>query len=194
MKKLGLLAITAVMAFAVNAQNISLGLKAGFNLATLDNKQSVDFNNRLSYHGGLFVNVPIGSQIAVQPEVVYSSQGAKYTVADLEHDLSINYINIPIMVQAKVGRGFYAEAGPQLGLLTSVKDKTNDIETGFFTSDDFTKSDISLGVGLGYRGSSGFGLNARYNLGLTDINDGRSNTLKNNVLQIGLSLTLGRGF
>jgi hypothetical protein len=193
MKKISLLAVASITAFIVHAQ--TLGLKGGLNLATLDNSQSADFNSRLSYHAGLLINVPVGDQIAVQPEVIYSSQGAKYTLAGLEHDLAINYINIPIMLQAKVGKGFYAEVGPQLGLLTGVKDKANDIETGFFTTDDFKKSDVSLGIGLGYRGTSGLGLNARYNLGVTDINKVGSNNLKNNVLQIGLSFNLsGRGF
>ena len=179
--------------FAVRAQNIGIGLKGGLNLSSIDNNTTADFSNRLGYHAGLLVHIPVTPQISVQPEVIYSSQGAKYTVGNgQEHSLGLNYVNIPVMVQANVGRGFYAEAGPQVGILTGVADKVNDVETGFFTSQDFKKTDVALGFGLGYQGLSGFGIDARYNLGLTNINNAGSTSLKNNNLQIGLFLKLSR--
>ncbi|MDQ6610446.1 MAG: PorT family protein, partial [Bacteroidota bacterium] len=165
----------------------NFGLKGGLNLSSIDNNTTANFSSRLGYHLGGLVHIPVSSQIAVQPEVVYSSQGAKYTVSNgAEHTLQLNYINIPVMLQAKVGNGFYAEAGPQIGLLTGVADKLNNVETGFFSSQDFKKSDVAIGFGLGYQGLSGLGVDARYNLGLTNINNVGTNNLKNNALQIGL--------
>jgi hypothetical protein len=191
MKKLFVAAVTALSVMGANAQNIDLGLKGGLNLASIDNNTTANFNSRLGYHGGLFINVAVTPQLAVQPEVVYSSQGAKYSVSNgQEHALAINYVNIPLMLQAKVGKGFYAQAGPQIGILTGVTDKFNGAETGFFTSDDFKKTDVALGFGLGYAGASGVGLDARYNLGLTNINAVGSTSLKNNNLQIGLFINL----
>lgn len=193
MKKICLLTLVVMASFAVRAQNIGIGLKGGLNLSSIDNNTTADFSNRLGYHAGLLVHIPVTPQISVQPEVIYSSQGAKYTVGNgQEHSLGLNYVNIPVMVQANVGRGFYAEAGPQVGILTGVADKVNDVETGFFTSQDFKKTDVALGFGLGYQGLSGFGIDARYNLGLTNINNAGSTSLKNNNLQIGLFLKLSR--
>lgn len=193
MKKISLLAFILLAGFAVHAQRVNLGLKGGLNVASLDNSEDQNLNSRIGYHAGLFANIPVGYQIAIQPEVVYSSQGVKYTEAGFEHSLALNYVNIPVMVQANVGRGFYAQAGPQLGILTSVDDEVSDTETGFFQKNDFKSTDVALGVGLGYKGLSGFGIDARYNLGLTNINNtGRSANIKNNVLQVGLQLQLGR--
>ena len=195
MKKISLLALVLVAGMAVQAQKINIGLKGGLNLATVsDSENEDDVRSRLGYHAGLFFNIPVTPQIAIQPEAVYSNQGTKYDLGtgnDL--NLSLNYINIPVMVQAMVGSGFYAQVGPQLGILTSVSDKVGDIELNAVSKNDFKTTDISLGVGLGFKGRSGLGLDARYNLGLTNINNStRSANIKNNVLQVGLQLQLGR--
>src|SRR5688572_6753957 len=115
MKKISLFFMMLMVGFAVQAQVVNFGLKGGLNVATIDNNQNDDIKSRLAYHAGLFANIPVSSQIAIQPEAVYSSQGAKYSVGDDNLDLTLNYVNIPVMVQAMVGRGFYAQAGPQLG-------------------------------------------------------------------------------
>lgn len=195
MKKILFLALACFAGFCVHAQKINIGLKGGLNLASIaDSENEDDVSSRLGYHAGLFFNIPVSPQIAIQPEAVYSSQGAKYDLGvgdDLE--LALNYINIPVMVQAMVGRGFYAQAGPQLGILTSVSDKVGSTSIGSVSKDDFKTTDVSLGFGIGYKGGSGFGLDARYNLGLTNINNsGQSANIKNNVLQVGLQLQLGR--
>lgn len=192
MKKIYFLTLTVMAGFAATAQNASFGLKGGLNLSTLSaNGSSKGYQNSVGFHGGLFANVPVSQQIAIQPEVVYSTQGTKYTAGAFEHNLKLSYVNIPVMVQAMVGRGFFAEVGPQLGILTGTADKVGDQETGAFETNDFKKTDVALGFGLGFSGNSGLGVGARYNLGLTDINaTGRSNNLKNNVLQIGLTYKL----
>ena len=195
MKKISLFAAMVMTTFVVSAQNMNVGLKGGLNLASLsDSENEDDVKSRIGYHAGLFLNIAVSPQIAIQPEAVYSVQGAKYDLGTPGDDLqfTLNYVNIPVMVQAMVGKGFYAEAGPQLGILTSVSDKVGDMELNSVSKDDFKTTDVSLGFGLGYKGISGFGLDARYNIGLTDINNsGRSANIKNNVMQIGLSLQLG---
>ncbi|MBB1283989.1 PorT family protein [Flavisolibacter sp. BT320] len=195
MKKISFLAFFVMVAFAMQAQIPGLGLKGGVNLASWSNNgSSVNYQNRVGFNAGLFANINVSPNFAVQPEVVYSSQGTKYSIGDQDHNLQMNYINIPVMLQAKVGGGLYAQAGPQVGILMDVKDKVDDIETGFFSKDDFKSTDVSLGFGLGYSGVSPIGFDARYNLGLTNINEAGTNKIKNNVLQIGLTYKFGRGY
>lgn len=194
MKKISLLTLVVMTAFAVQAQTASFGLKGGLNLATWSkNNSGVGYQNRVGFNGGLFAHIPAGYNLAIQPEVVYSSQGTKYTIGNVEHNLALNYVNIPVMIQAMVGRGFYAEAGPQIGFLTGTADKVADRETGYFSTNDFKKTDVAVGLGVGYLGTSGLGIGARYNLGLTNINNVGNNSIKNNVLQIDLMLNLGSG-
>jgi len=195
MKKISLLALVLVVGVTVQAQKINIGLKGGLNLASVsDSENEDDVRSRLGYHAGLFFNIPVSSQIAIQPEAVYSNQGTKYNLPGNDDlNLSLNYINIPVMVQAMVGRGFYAQFGPQLGILTSVSDKVGNTELNAVSKDDFKTTDVALGFGVGFKARTGLGLDARYNLGLTNINNsGRSANIKNNVLQIGLQLQLGR--
>lgn len=192
MKKISLLTFVVMAALAVQAQTASFGIKGGLNLASWSNNNSgVGYQNRIGFNGGLFAHIPAGYNLAIQPEVVYSSQGTKYTLGNTEHDLKLNYVNIPVMVQAMVGRGFYAEAGPQIGFLTGTADKVQNVETGYFTTSDFKNTDVAVGFGVGYSGTSGLGVGARYNLGLTNINNAGANNIKNNTLQIDLTLKLG---
>lgn len=178
--------------FAMKAQDVAFGLKGGLNLASWSNNSSgIGYQNRTGFHAGLLAQVNVSPNFAVQPEVVYSSQGTKYTLGTQEHDLQLNYVNIPLMLQAKVGGGLYAQAGPQVGLLVGVKDKVNGLETEIFSQQDFKKTDVALGFGLGYSSASALGIDARYNLGLTNINAEGSNNIKNNVVQIGITYKLG---
>jgi len=186
MKKISLLVLTSFLAMALFAQNAKFGLKAGLNAATLSNNQGVDFNTKLGVHAGLLAHIHLAPSWALQPEIMYSSQGAKYTISGAEHELGLNYVNIPLQVQYMFNNGFRLQTGPQIGILASVKDKLNDTETGNFTSDDFKSIDFAWSAGLGYLTYSGFGIDARYNFGLSNINEVGTNNLKNNVFQVGL--------
>ena len=79
MKKISLLASFVMAAFAMQAQIPGLGLKGGLNLASWSNNgSSVNYQNRVGFNAGLFANINVSPNFAVQPEVVYSSQGTKY--------------------------------------------------------------------------------------------------------------------
>jgi hypothetical protein len=192
MKKISLLILLVVAGFAGHAQSPVFGLKGGLNLATWSNNNSgIGYQNRPGFHAGLLARVHASPHFAIQPEVVYSQQGTKYTTGNQNHNLRLDYVNVPVMVQAKVGGGWYGQVGPQIGFLLSTTDKLNDVETGFFTNEDFKKTDVAVGFGLGYAGISPIGIDARYNLGLTNINAAGGNSIKNNVLQIGITYRLG---
>lgn len=187
MKKISLFFCTLLLATTIFAQNSSIGLKAGVNISNLDNS-GTDMGSKVGFHGGLLAHVHLDRSLAIQPEVVYSSQGAKYTVAGTEHSLNLNYVNIPLQLQYMFDNGFRLQTGPQVGFLAGVKDKvsgTNN-ETNFFSSEDFKTVDFSWSAGLGYLGASGLGIDGRYNFGISNINNVASNVIKNNVFQVGL--------
>ncbi|HEX6335000.1 MAG TPA: porin family protein [Flavisolibacter sp.] len=187
MKKISfvMLLVSSVL-FATAQTGANFGLKGGLNVATTTNDQGGSRDHRLGFHAGALAHIHLTPNIGLQPEVVYSSQGAKYTVTDGEHILKLNYINVPLQVQYMFNNGFRLQTGPQVGFLVDVEDKNNDVETGFFTSDDFKKTDVSWSFGLGYLSYSGIGVDARYNLGLSNINDFGTAKVKNNVFQVGL--------
>lgn len=186
MKKISLFFCTLLFALALSAQNAAIGLKAGLNVANISNNNGGQWGSKLGFNGGLLAHIHLAPSLAIQPEVVYSTQGAKYTISDGEHELSLNYINIPLQLQYMFNNGFRIQTGPQVGFLTNVKDKVGQSETGFFTSQDFKTVDFAWSAGLSYLTYSGLGVDGRYNFGISNINNAGSNVLRNNVFQVGL--------
>jgi len=185
MKKISLfLCALSLTAFSF-AQQASIGLKAGLNVANLKNS-GFDMGSKLGLNAGLLAHIHLTPNLALQPEVMYSGQGAKYTVSGQEHELSLNYINIPLQLQYMFDNGFRLQTGPQLGFLAGVNDKIGNSETGYFTSQDFKTVDVSWSAGLSYLSTSGLGVDGRYNFGLSNINNAGGNEIKNNVFQLGL--------
>jgi hypothetical protein len=202
MKKiiLGFAFIASVVAVkAQDAAGPAFGIKAGANFANLkassgDDDESMDM--KIGFHVGGFVNIPIGETFAFQPELVYSAEGAKESEDDDELKINLGYINVPLLLQYNAS-GFFAETGPQVGFLLSAKSKF-DIggdETETDIKDELKGTAFSWVVGLGFKTQSGFGVGARYNLGLSNIvdtDDDDAGKLKSNVIQVSIFKTLGR--
>ncbi len=173
------------------AQKVTVGIKGGLNVATLSTK-NIAWESKLGYHAGFQVHIHASRSLALQPEFVYSNQGAKYTgLLGQEHSLHVNYLNVPVLVQYMTGGGLRLETGPQIGFLTSVNDQVDGNTVSGYNKNTFKKTDVSWAFGLGYVTSAGIGFDARYNLGITDIsnNTGLAKTT-NNVGQIGLFFEL----
>lgn len=186
MKKITLASLTLLLVFAASAQQARFGFKGGLNVSHLNNNDVEEFGSRLGYNVGFLAHIHVNRDVAVQPEIVYSSQGTRYTVSNGEHELHLDYVNIPVLLQFMFAGGVRFETGPQLGFLANVKDTRRGEETGNFTTDDFKSVDVSWAAGLGYVSASGLGIDARYNFGLSNINDAGTNRLRNSVFQVGL--------
>jgi hypothetical protein len=186
------MAVVAICFFStVNAQQISkhkfvnIGLKGGLNIYNIINDNNVSNNSKAGVHAGLIGHIHFSRQIALQPEIVYSIQGAKYDVAGVTTKVNLGYINVPLMVQYMFDNGFRLQAGPQIGFLVNAKAKTNNTSTDIKSS--FKKVDLALGAGIGYvEPSSGLGIDFSYNLGLTDISENTSFKSTNRGFQVGL--------
>ena len=155
------------------------GIKGGVNIANVKVDDGSDYDPRTGFHVGGLVHIHVDDHWAVQPELLYSTQGAESGNTELKLD----YINIPILLQYMTS-GFRLQTGPQLGFLVSAESKTGDVEVDI---DDNIKSiDFSWSFGAGYLFASGIGIDARFNLGITDINDVSAVEIRNRVFQVGL--------
>lgn len=166
-------------ASAVAQAQFSVGLKGGLNFANLDVSDiSGTYDNRTGYHFGAFTQFKF-TKFAIQPEIIYSEQGAtvKYSnTPSLESNFS--YVNIPIILKLYTIGGLNLQAGPQFGFLTSAE------EDGQSVKDRLKSSDFSVGLGVGWDAPFGLSIDARYNLGISDVSDMAAAEIKNQVWQI----------
>ena len=174
MKKI-LLTAVAVFAFSfANAQDTKFGVKGGLNMS---NNSAQGSSSITSFHLGGFAQFAINDKFTVQPELLYSAQGAKVGSSTL----NLNYINIPVMAKYKVADAFSIEAGPQIGFLMSAKVESVDYKE-FCNSTDF-----GFNLGAGYDLNETMSLGLRYTMGLTDVNKevaGRTVDSKNSNIQL----------
>lgn len=200
MKKTIVLLSTCLMLVAVQqavAQaEFAIGIKAGPNFASIDTKSSAgeNYKNRTGFHAGAFALIKL-TKIGIQPEVIFSQQGSKVEINNKNLEANYSYLNIPIMVKLYLVAGLNIQVGPQFGFVTSAQRDRLDITSGTVTKEDIKNelkgSDISAGLGAGWDLPFGLTIDARYNLGLSKINNSAGSAdEKNQVFQVSLGYKL----
>lgn len=207
MKKILLSAVFLFSALSY-AQDVKFGAKVGLNISNLSGDVE-DTKSLIGAHLGGFAEISISEKFAIQPELLFSMQGAKseYSESDIDYSYSeetktkLNYLNIPLLAKYYVADKFALLAGPQFGILMSAKEDYEFSETLSGTTDsgsesidakEFYKSlALSFNLGASYSITENFFVDARYNLGLSSIakdytdefGDSTSLKINNNVFQ-----------
>ncbi|WP_343657918.1 porin family protein [Chryseobacterium sp.] len=195
MKKqlLSLYIVIGTIASAQSTDRPRFGIKAGGNLSSFTGSDS---KSKVGFYAGVFVNVPIAETFSIQPEVVYSQQGAKakdkylfgaIPVKDIKQILG--YINVPVMVQYNATPKFYLEAGPEFSFLINARAKENFLGESLSTDNKnlFNAFNFGVGLGLGYRFTPNLGVNARYIAGISKIVKDDFGDSKNTNMQLGIN-------
>jgi hypothetical protein len=172
--------LLAIQTSFAQQPHVEFGLKGGVNLANFKVEGNSNTDSRTGFHAGGLAHIHLSKVFAIQPEVVFSSQGAE--TGDIKWKAS--YVNIPVLAQYMFGNGFRLQTGPQLGILAGSEVKNGNTETDL--DDVFKTTDFSWSFGTSYLTRSGLGLDARYNLGLSNINKNENPEMKNRVWQLGL--------
>ncbi len=214
MKKVILSAIAVFVFGLANAQGVEFGVKGGLNVANVSGQE-----NGKSLYGfsiGAFAEIKISPKFAIQPELLYSMQGTKYSTTTSSSGgggfsftstddvkAGLNYLNIPIMAKYFVIEKLSVQAGPQFGFLLAFDRTSNSSSSTTFagvtkvsstsssSSDKSKLSSIDFGfnLGAGYDITEHFSADLRYNIGLTTINENSINgisDIKNNVFSLNL--------
>jgi Outer membrane protein beta-barrel domain len=170
-------------AVAYGQAQIDLGLKGGVNFALVNSVSTAvsTYGVQTGYHGGAYAMFKFGN-VAVQPEIIYSSEGQqyKYVQAGFPNLKStFGYINVPVLLKVYVAEGFNFQGGPQFGFLTNSMGYTYATRPTlgappaitYQSLGDYVKYyDISFALGAGLDLPFGLNFTLRYNAGLTDIN------------------------
>ena len=180
------LAAVAVMTFGfVNAQEVKFGVKGSLSLSNFTgDTNGFDWKSKVGFNAGGFVEIKFSEKFALQPEVLYSLQGAKIKEEETyngdyyyynDQKFNLSYINIPVMFKYYVIDKLNIEAGPQIGFLVSAKSKFETIE-GFDkysgkedVKNSFKSVDFGLNFGAGYDFTENISAGVRYNLGMSNI-------------------------
>jgi opacity protein-like surface antigen len=132
----------------------------------------------LGYGVGAMLGFNFNRHVGMQAEVIYNSLSQKYRDEDLEREIHVNYINIPLMISFNTGKSkpvnLNLVAGPQLGynvgskittsggqssdtLVTVLATKRSDFGFAYGAGLEFALNTTrTIRLDLGYRGVYGF--------------------------------------
>ncbi|MBP4141725.1 PorT family protein [Flavobacterium sp. P4023] len=181
MKKIIILAAVLTFSFtALHAQAVKFGFKGGLNYANQTgsditvNSKNYKTDAITSYHAGLLVELKLTDGFAIQPELLYSTEGATYKNAIEDFKNELGYLSIPVMAKISLNKAISLDLGPQASFLVSEKNK--------FDAKNAETFEFGVAGGLSLNITENFFLQGRYVLGLTDAS--KEAQVKNSVLQV----------
>ena len=215
MKRLFFIFVLVVLLVATQAAGggkIPMGLKAGLNIANISGDDAEDPSSRMGFTVGGFVEYPLSPMISVMGEVTYANKGGEAVCtyaepAALTEPLTLNetykfsYIEIPILLKLNVPTSGnikpYLLLGPGVAFNIGADFEEANHDYSFEEDiGDYTKAidfGMIFGGGVGFPvGSRMMSLGARYERGLTTIDDGLAEhwdddgeyDIKNSVISI----------
>ena len=195
MKRITIAALFLIgIAGSANAQ-LNYGLKAGLNYGGISGIDRSNLAETASgytgFHGGIFLGAKIVA-VGIQADATISTQGSTIKEAGgAAKNLQNTYLNLPVVAKFYlVPNVLNIHAGPQFSVLLNSKydgEKTAVFDTVVQdVKDKFESKDIGMTVGIGLDLLK-LQIEARYNIGLQDINSSFTSTgdeLKNQVFQL----------
>ena len=164
MKKIVLAALFAAGILGLNAQNIGVRAGAEFATAKVDFEGIKVSDNETGFYIGVFGRFNISDAWAVRPEVNYVG------IKDLDQ------IQVPLLAEIRLLEKLHGQVGPNFGFILDAEEGTKSMNLG-------------ANLGLSYALSQKFFVEARYNLGLTDLAEDNEfdASLKLSSFQVGLA-------
>lgn len=190
MKKAIVLICVMLLSIGVTSaqSRFSFGPKVGVNLSNLYiDAEGVEAGDIVGIKPGLligaFAEYDFTPVVGISVDLLYSREGTESNRFDYpaqegysyKHKYSLQYLNIPVLINFYVAHGLAVKAGVQPGVLLGAKyrvdweymgqegSKTQDIKN------NLRAYDISIPIGLSYTFDYGFFIDGRYNISLCDI-------------------------
>lgn len=192
---------------AENSLSKKYGIKGGLNLSNLYVDQVKDENMKAGFNIGVFAKLPVAAGFSIQPELLYSSKGAKLSYDNIllgtgEYRFNLDYVELPVLAVVNIAKSLNIHVGPYVSYLAKADitrlntasgsvDKIRDLKT-----DDFNRFDFGLAGGLGLDVQN-FTLGARYDYGFKEVGKGNlsvagqsTKNSKNSVVSFYIGLAL----
>jgi hypothetical protein len=183
MKKMMMIAALMLMSVGAFAQRPVGGLTikpmVGMTLATITGGNA---DMKVGLAAGAEVEYVLANQFALTGGLIYSMQGCKNSSNNVDATTNLDYINVPILANYYIIPGLAIKAGLQPGF--KVRGKYKEETAGQTVEGDIKGGktvDFAIPFGISYEFSD-FVIDARYQLGLTNVYEGGSS--KNSVFMI----------
>ena len=188
---------TSVLARDMNEAELNYGIFVGANYNEMTGLQEMivsedyftgyNFDSRNSFGviGGVFLNYRASNLFGFQPEITFSTQHGKLRYSDIDdfrYDLAFkyNYMNVGIGFKLYPWENLFVSATPQVGFNITPNNlfyTSNgediygpDLETQQLMRTAIKgKSNVSIGLGLGYQFLNRIYIEARYYFGVSDM-------------------------
>ena len=175
-----IISLLLLLVVKASIAQISYGVKGGLNFSNIySTKLNTDFKQ--GYHVGAYAKFNL-IILAVQPELLFSQRGYKESNVK---DVTLNYIDIPVMLKLKIFPMITLDAGPQFSYL--INESIEGIGNILTVQPDFKKSELSGAFGASAQVWR-LGASARYIVGFSELE--KLTTSKNQQFQVSLSLKL----
>lgn len=183
---------------SLHAQQLRFGVKAGLNASTYAGPDVPDSGYRLGPSAGLLLQVPLGPQVDLQPELLYEQRGSRltytgrfegvnFTTIDYTRTVRsrLHYASLPLLVRIHHG-AWFAVAGPQLSYLVGEKRETEErgkilfgyrdplLPEGSSTqtvrrTQDYHRVELGCVLGVGYEFGPRWRVEGRYAAGFAKV-------------------------
>ena len=191
----------AAVPAAARAQGLGFGAKGGVTLATLHEDASGEttpFDFRTGVIAGGFVTWPLGSRLALQPEVLFTQAGAKANLGGGSSTQKLDYVDVPVLASYRIAGGperhLAVFGGPAFGIRVRAKSEASfggGSTLEMDVSDQVTRTNLSVVGGLAYHRGR-LVVDGRYSWGLSDIDKDTTDKIKINTR--GMSFMAGWSF
>jgi hypothetical protein len=127
--------LCGIAAMSLNAQDLErrermeAGVKAGVNISNVWDSKGNEFSAdpKTGLAAGVFVGIPIGKFIGIQPEILLSQKGFTGSGSLLSFPYTVSrtttYLDVPLQLQLKPAEFITFLGGPQFSYLLNQKDK-----------------------------------------------------------------------
>jgi Outer membrane protein beta-barrel domain len=190
--------LVCLMLSVTNMQaQIRFGPKVGLNLSKMTLKNSgiaADPKTLVGFHIGVISEIPLKGNFVLQPALLYSSKGSKYSFMGEEESISPGFLEIPVNATYKFDLGnmkFFLNAGPYFAYGISGKIKyggeSHSIKFGTDDNADMKPFDMGLNFGAGLE-IQNFLVSLNYEFGLTNLIPGTTDGSEAKSQAIGISV------
>jgi opacity protein-like surface antigen len=173
MKKLPLYLLLISVSIAGFAQTFHGGIVAGLTASQVDGDSYAGYN-KPGLQAGVYISTSLTPYIVARFEIKYASRGARNPASDDNtgaYRLGLHYIDLPIVVSARVKQLGSIELGVVPGYLFSIQgEKDNAILTPEAKA-TYRKFDLGTLVGVNVNISQKITLNLRYSYSIFSIRD-----------------------